>query len=96
MDESDKKRDKGKATNIPMLGMVGVLQVERYGREKHGEAGWRNRDKYPPVGYVDAAFRHLIPLCEDVCSKDPESGIPHAYHFAWNALMVAYSVVVGD
>lgn len=76
---------------IPKMGLLsmfpkalyGVLEVATYGARKYSRGGWQ----YVEDGferYTDALIRHLlkIPL-ED---RDPESGLYHFDHMAWNAL----------
>lgn len=60
-----------------------VAEVSTFGAEKYCEGGWlsvvRGKSRY-----TDALLRHLLAeKCEYI---DPDSGLPHAAHAAWNAL----------
>jgi Domain of unknown function (DUF5664) len=84
-----------KATKIPVW--QGVLQyfpkalmaigdVSRFGAKKHN-AGvmpteWR---RFPAPIYSDSLIRHLLAESQGEVT-DPESGLLHAAHAAWNAL----------
>jgi len=61
-----------------------VARVGTYGAEKYSDNGWMQ----VPDGvrrYTDALLRHL--LAEAMGERiDPETGLPHAAHCAWNAL----------
>ena len=61
-----------------------VARVGTYGSEKYSDNGWMQ----VPDGvrrYTDALLRHL--LAEAMGERiDPETGLPHAAHCAWNAL----------
>ena len=63
--------------------LIEVAKVGTYGAKKYTEHGW----KLVPNGierYKDALYRHL--LAEELI--DPDSGLPHMAHVAWNALAV--------
>lgn len=60
-----------------------VVDVGTYGAKKYSRGGWRS----VPNGverYTDAMFRHL--LKEQTEPNDPDTGLLHAAHAAWNAL----------
>ena len=61
-----------------------VAKVATFGANKYTENGWQE----VPNGiarYTDAKFRHA--LAEGMGEEnDPESGLMHAAHEAWNAL----------
>jgi len=64
--------------------LYAVAEVTTYGARKYSPNGW----KQVPNGverYTDAMFRHLL---EEMAGydEDPESGLLHAAHSAWNAL----------
>jgi len=85
--ESGAKLDQGKI----LAGIIqqwpraldAVLQVATFGANKYSRGGFL-QVKNGPERYTDAMFRHLLkePL-EDI---DPDSGFPHTFHSAWNAL----------
>lgn len=61
-----------------------VATVSGFGATKYAWAGWR----HVPNGldrYSDALVRHLITEAKGEV-LDPESGLLHAAHAAWNAL----------
>lgn len=62
----------------------GVSQVSEFGATKYAWKGWL----YVPNGherYSDAMARHLMVELEGE-ELDPESGLHHDLHVAWNAL----------
>lgn len=67
--------------------LSGVADVATFGARKYTRNGWRT----VPNGlqrYTDAMHRHLLAAAKgEVC--DPESGLPHLHHVAWNALAIA-------
>lgn len=85
------KDDKGK----PMAGVLldfsralqTVVDVGTYGAKKYTRTGWAA----VPEGsqrYLDAMMRHLLAMDVDPDGLDPETGLPHLAHVAWNALAV--------
>lgn len=65
--------------------LLAVAEVATYGANKYCEDGWRS----VPDGikrYTDAKDRHR--LFGAIEERDPESGLLHAAHEAWNALAV--------
>jgi hypothetical protein len=61
-----------------------VAQVGTFGANKYTDNGWLS----VPNGesrYTDALLRHLLAEGQGE-ALDPESGLPHASHAAWNAL----------
>lgn len=63
-----------------------VAQVTTFGAAKYTPSGWRSvRDG--EGRYTDALLRHLLAHLSGE-RVDPESGLPHAAHVAWNALAV--------
>lgn len=85
--EPGAKLDAGK----PIAGVLGdfglalleVAKVGTFGAKKYTRGGWQT----VPDGatrYGDALWRHM--LYEQQEPKDPDSGLHHAAHAAWNAL----------
>jgi len=66
--------------------LSGIADVATFGARKYTRNGWRT----VPDGlqrYTDAMHRHLLAAAKgEVC--DPESGLLHMYHVAWNALAI--------
>lgn len=63
--------------------LTAILEVATFGAEKYTRGGWQ----YVENGverYTDAMFRHL--LKEPLEPIDPDSGLSHDAHVAWNAL----------
>lgn len=62
----------------------GVASISEFGSRKYAWNGYR----YVPDGinrYTDAMVRHLVAEATGEV-LDPDSGLPHAWHVAWNAL----------
>ncbi len=84
------KLDAGKnRLGLVLHGFAGALaevgKVGTYGANKYSPNGWRD----VPNGmdrYLDAMYRHLFAMNDE--THDPESGLPHMAHAAWNALAV--------
>lgn len=72
------------------LALEAVAQVGTFGADKYTPHGWLS----VPAGierYTDALFRHLLAEATAVTgvgplATDPDSGLAHAAHAAWNAL----------
>lgn len=72
----------------------GVAAVSNFGATKYAWQGWR----YVDDGinrYTDAMVRHLVAEAKGEV-LDPESGLPHALHTAWNALARAELILKND
>ena len=86
--EPGAKMDAGKQrAGLVLLGfsraLEEVIRVGTYGAEKYSPNGWLS----VPDGearYTDAMLRHLMAGQRETC--DPDTGIHHAAHTAWNAL----------
>ena len=62
-----------------------VVAVGTFGANKYSRSGWMS----VPDGerrYADALVRHLLAAQREV--DDPDSGLPHLAHLAWNCLAV--------
>lgn len=81
------KLDAGK----PLAGVIGdfglallaVAEIGTFGAKKYTRGGWQS----VPDGitrYSDAMWRHLLKESQE--SHDPDSGLTHQAHAAWNAL----------
>ena len=67
--------------------LSGVADVATFGARKYTRNGWRT----VPEGlqrYTDAMHRHLLAAAKGE-RLDPDSGLPHCAHIAWNALALA-------
>ena len=64
--------------------LSGVARISEFGAKKYAWNGYL----YVDDGlnrYTDAMVRHLIEEAKGEV-LDPDSGLPHAWHTAWNAL----------
>ena len=70
---------------VPPDFVVALCRVFEYGAKKYGKDNWK--EGLDPAALYNAAMRHMFAWMdgEDV---DPESGLPHVYHAAWNMLMI--------
>lgn len=85
--EPGAKLDKGKPRAALLLdfgnALTAVAEVATYGAEKYSDGGWL----HVPNGeqrYADAGMRHR--LADNTEPTDPESGLSHLAHAAWNIL----------
>ncbi len=70
-----------------------VAAVGDFGARKYSRGGWQ----HVPNGherYFDALWRHLLASRHE--ELDPDSGLAHAAHQAWNALAVLELRLRGD
>lgn len=87
------KHDAGKPrwSLLPTDVLWGIVDVLEYGAKKYEVGGWMNTDQ-PITRYKDAMARHWKAI-EEGEELDLESGLPHVYHFACNALFLAWHMV---
>lgn len=71
----------GFAQAIEQVGRVGT-----YGATKYTPSGWRSVSD-GDVRYLDAMYRHLLRHASGE-AVDPDTGINHLAHAAWNVLAV--------
>ena len=64
--------------------LVAVAWVSTFGAEKYAAHSWLNIPN-ASERYEDAFHRHILAQASGEVN-DPESGLPHAAHVAWNAL----------
>lgn len=60
-----------------------VVEVGEYGANKYTEDGWQHVER-GFERYSDAMHRHLLAENDEI--RDPQTGLTHAAHVAWNAL----------
>lgn len=65
------------------LALTQVAAVATYGAQKYTKGGWLHVEN-GQERYTDAMLRHLLKEPNELC--DPDTGIEHAAHVAWNAL----------
>lgn len=73
---------------LPLELIEKVVEVYHMGCQKYGENTWQNL----PNGenrYRAALMRHMTAHCKGE-TKDPESGLLHLQHVAWNALAMLH------
>lgn len=78
------KADGGKVRPLltPPSLVMAVANVSEYGRKKYGEGEtWREVEV---ARYRNALYRHWLAYLDGE-QYDPESGMPHMWHVAWNA-----------
>lgn len=63
-----------------------VSAVGKFGAKKYADNNWLSV-KDGTKRYQDAMLRHYLAWCTGEVN-DPESGLPHLAHMAWNALAV--------
>lgn len=87
---SEAKKAKTRYTLLPWGWLPALGRVAMGGADKHGDFGWRDLEKYPVQGYVDALMRHLAPiLARGLDARDGDTGELHIHHLAWNALRLS-------
>ena len=94
MENKGKKNDEGKAMMglIPLSLLQGVARVYEYGLKKYGLNNWTRFESNEEERrrFTSALLRHLSEYQTDSNAIDEESGLPHADHIAWNAIMLIY------
>lgn len=64
----------------------GVCEVATFGANKYARSSWQGVED-GKQRYLDAMMRHMLAKGRGE-THDPESGLPHSYHIAWNALAI--------
>lgn len=90
--EKGVKLDDGKPRLDLVLGgfrnaLWGVGLVGTFGAKKYTDNGWQEVDN-GIERYLSAMLRHYLNY-KNGEELDPESGLPHLSHMAWNALAVS-------
>jgi hypothetical protein len=83
------KLDHGKLRAALVLGdfsnaLTEVCRVGTFGASKYSPSGWLSVPN-AAERYEDAMMRHWLKKCSGE-HDDPDSGLSHMAHFAWNAL----------
>jgi hypothetical protein len=86
--EPGAKLDEGKLMAALLLqfphALEAIAQIATYGARKYSRGGWLQVDD-GINRYADAEWRHKLKRAQgEEC--DPESGMPHRWHEAWNVL----------
>jgi hypothetical protein len=84
------KHDAGKPKVGLIMGgfapaILEVAKVGTFGAAKYGPGNWREVAD-GQARYTDAMLRHWLAAQHEF--NDPETGLPHLAHVAWNALAV--------
>lgn len=76
-------RGKPSLQQLHFRALMRVMDVAEYGEKKYGRWNWKKGMKWSEL--QGSALRHLFwwSMGED---SDPESGLPHLAHAAWNIL----------
>lgn len=86
--KNDRKDKKPRWELLPLPLLEQIVNVYTFGAQKYAENSWQDL----PDGfrrYKASLLRHLVAF-EKGEITDPESGLPHLAHMAWNALAVLY------
>jgi hypothetical protein len=91
MTAAGEKHDRGKTRFdlLPMPVLLGIAKVLTFGAEKYAAHAWQ----LVPEGlarYRSAQERHWCAVIVDGEDMDAESGLRHAWHYACNAMFVAW------
>lgn len=81
-----REEGKSRVDLIPPKAILGIGQVYTFGLNKYGERNWEEHaDEWSWGQLAGSAERHLLAwkMRED---DDPESGLPHLLHAAWNII----------
>lgn len=84
--EAKHDEEKPRLSLVPLQGIFDVAQVREYGLKNYD-----NCDSWcmvEPIRYIDALYRHLLAMIDDMYSVDEESGIEHYKHIACNAMFL--------
>lgn len=85
-----KKHDAGKLpwSLLPLDALEGIVEVLTYGAKKYAPDSWKTVPN-AVRRYTDAMRRHQVSI--DAGEKyDPESGLPHIFHIACNAMFLCW------
>lgn len=66
--------------------ITGVCEVATFGANKYKRSSWQSVPN-AIQRYTDAMMRHQLAKGRGE-TVDPESGLPHSFHIAWNALAI--------
>lgn len=90
IDTKDLKFDDGKPrpSLLPAKALLAVCEVLEFGAKKYEAHSWQNVQN-ARQRYTDALLRHQLAV-QNGEHYDSETGLPHSYHVACNALFVAH------
>lgn len=92
-----RKYDGGKAQFecLDLSFVEGIGRVSAYGADKYDRGNWKLCTKDQAWRYFDAAMRHLLARGKGEV-LDPESGMPHAWHTAFNLMAYDWIMAHGE
>lgn len=82
--KNDRLDHKVRMELLPMDALEAVAKIYTFGAEKYGVGTWRQLAD-GSERYRAALLRHMTAECKGE-ELDPESGLPHVFHEAWNAI----------
>lgn len=82
--KNDRKDGKVRMELLPLDALEAVAKVYTFGATKYAPNTWRQLED-GSERYKAALLRHMTAEYKGE-ELDPESGLPHIYHEAWNAL----------
>lgn len=86
--KNDMKDNKLRWDLLPLKLVEEVVKVFSFGAKKYAPDTWQNLEN-GYQRYKAALFRHMVSY-EKGETHDPESGLHHLAHMAWNALAMMY------
>ena len=89
--KNDRKDGKQRWELLPIPLLEEVVKVYTFGAQKYKPNSWQNLDD-GYNRYKAALLRHLAAY-EKGETHDPESGLHHLAHMAWNALAMLYFAI---
>lgn len=72
---------------IPFDSLEELAKVYTFGANKYEDRNWEKGIKYSRI--IAALFRHVIAWCKGEI-HDPETGIHHLAHAAWNCFAIVH------
>ena len=87
------KKEDGNKTRydlLPLAVLRGMAQVMTFGAAKYGQDNWQKVELHR---YIAALHRHLDAVLLEGEGLDKDTKLPHAYHFATNAIFIAWKMV---
>ena len=89
--KNDRTEGKLRWELLPIPLMEKLVEVYEFGANKYGPNTWQELEDGEDR-YLGAMFRHLNAHKKGE-KIDPESGLLHVQHMAWNAIAIMYTVL---
>ena len=75
---------------VPVDIITAIARVREYGNEKYKDSeSWK---RVPSQEYINAIWRHLIAMEDNIFAKDEESGLYHLWHIACNVAFLCFNI----